>query len=63
MTVLEFINRERLKRAESMLKRRPDLSVRKISTRVGIAKVEHFRTKFKKAYGLKPGKYRSLLCS
>lgn len=60
MTVLEFINRERLKRAESMLKRCPELSVRKISTQVGIAKVEQFRTKFKKIYGLKPGKYRSL---
>lgn len=61
MTIWEFINNERLKRAEFMLKYRPELSVRKISVKVGIVSVEQFRAKFKKIYGLKPGRYRSVL--
>lgn len=60
MTVLEFINFEKMKRAEKLLITRRDLSVKKISRKVGIAKCEQFRANFKKIYGLKPGKYRTL---
>lgn len=61
MTVLQFLDFEKMKRAEWLLKTRPDLSVRKISDLLGIVKVNQFRSKFKKIYGVKPGRYRSLL--
>lgn len=60
MTVKEFLDFEKMKRAECLLKSRQDLSVKRISDMVGIVKLTHFRTKFKRTYGLKPGRYRSL---
>jgi two-component system, response regulator YesN len=58
MTVLEFINFEKMKRAEKLLVSRGDLSVRDISEKIGIVKCKQFRIKFQKIYGLKPGTYR-----
>ncbi|MCP4150991.1 MAG: AraC family transcriptional regulator [bacterium] len=58
MTVLEFITFEKMKRAESLLKTRSDLSVKDIADIIGYVKYNQFRAKFKKVYGLKPGKYR-----
>lgn len=59
-TVLEFITFEKMKRAERLLQTRPDLTVNEISLKVGIVKCTQFRSKFKKVYGLKPGKYRKV---
>lgn len=59
-TVLEFINFEKMKRAEFLLKTRYDLSVKDISKKIGIVKYKQFRAKFEKVYGLKPGEYRKL---
>jgi len=60
MTVFDFINFEKMKRAEKLLVTRYDLSVEEISRRMGIARCKHFRRKFRKIYGLNPGKYRLL---
>ncbi len=60
MTVWEFLNFEKMKRAECLLKTRHDIPVKKISHLVGIVKLTHFRSKFKKIYGLKPGRYRKM---
>ncbi len=60
MTVFDFIDFEKMKRAEKMLVTRYDLSVEEISRRMGIARCKHFRRKFRKIYGLNPGKYRLL---
>lgn len=57
-TLWEFITFERMKRAEMLLRTRPDLTVEEISRRVGIVKCEQFRAKFYRIYGLNPGKYR-----
>lgn len=57
-TVYEFIEFEKMKRAEKLLKTRTDLSVKDISRMVGVVKYVQFRAKFKKIYGLKPGEYR-----
>lgn len=57
-TVWEFIEFEKMKRAEKLLKTRSDLSVKDISHMVGVVKYVQFRAKFKKIYGLKPGEYR-----
>jgi AraC-like DNA-binding protein len=59
-TILEFIDFEKMKRAEKLLKARVDLSVKDISKMIGIVKCEQFRDKFEKVYGMKPGKYRRL---
>jgi AraC-like DNA-binding protein len=61
MTVRQFLDFEKMKRAEGLIKTRPDLNVRKISDLVGIEKLSHFRMKFKKLYFLNPGRYRRLV--
>jgi AraC-like DNA-binding protein len=61
MTVRQYLDFEKMKRAEGLLKTRPDLSIRKISDQVGIEKLCQFRTKFKKAYHMSPGRYRRLI--
>jgi two-component system, response regulator YesN len=61
MTVLQFINFEKMKRAEKLLRNRSDLSIRQISNIVGIVKLEQFRAKFKKIYAVNPGKYRAII--
>jgi AraC-like DNA-binding protein len=60
MTLLEFINFEKMKRAERLLNTRSDLSVSDISRMLGIMKCKQFRIKFERVYGLKPGRYRKL---
>lgn len=60
MTVFDFIDFEKMKRAEKLLTTRYDLSVEEISKRMGIARCKHFRKKFRKIFGLNPGKYRLL---
>jgi AraC-like DNA-binding protein len=60
MTVLEFIEFEKLKRGETLLKARLDLSVKDISMQLGIVDVRQFRKKFRNTFGLNPGKYRTL---
>jgi len=60
MTVLQFLELEKMKRAEKMLKSRHDLSVEKISHILGIENLTQFRNKFKRFYGLKPGQYRKV---
>ena len=61
MTVLQFLDFEKMKRAERLLKARPDLSIRKISDLLGIEKLSQFRMKFKRIYNLNPGRYRRLI--
>ncbi len=61
MTVRQYLDFEKMKRAEGLLKTRPDLSIRKISDLVGIEKLCQFRKKFKKAYHMSPGRYRQLI--
>lgn len=60
MTVLQFLDFEKMKRAECLLRTRPDLPVKKISRFLGIENLTQFRRKFKRFYGLKPGRYRAL---
>lgn len=63
MTVLQYLDFEKMKRAEGLMKTRPDLTVREISNLLGIEKLSQFRAKFKKAYLLGPGRYRRLIKS
>jgi AraC-like DNA-binding protein len=61
MTVRQYLDFEKMKRAEGLMKTRPDLSIRKVSDLLGIEKLCQFRAKFKKAYLLGPGRYRRLM--
>lgn len=63
MTVSQLIDFEKMKRAEKLLRTRSDITIEVISKMVGIMKCNQFRSKFKKFYGLNPGKYRSLFKS
>lgn len=60
MTLLEFMEFEKMKRAEKLLVSRPDLTVLDISKMIGIEKCKQFRTKFQRIYGIKPGQYRKI---
>jgi two-component system, response regulator YesN len=61
MTVRQYLDFEKMKRAEGLLRTKPDLSIRKIADLVGIEKLCQFRVKFKKAYHMSPGRYRRLI--
>lgn len=61
MTVLQYLDLEKMKRAEELLKTRPDLTIRRISDLVGIEKLSQFRMKFRRTYALNPGKYRKVV--
>ncbi len=56
----DFVDFVKLRRAEALLKARPDLTVKEISMMVGIKKRQRFSEKFKKKYGLTPNEYRKL---
>ncbi len=60
MTVLQFLDLEKMKRAEILLRTRFDLTVDDIARQVGIVKCKQFRVKFKRIFGFNPGKYRSI---
>jgi AraC-like DNA-binding protein len=57
----KFIEYERLKRAEELLKIRRDTSIEEISKMVGFETCHHFRKKFKKKNGITPGFYRKII--
>jgi AraC-like DNA-binding protein len=60
MTVWKFLNFEKMKRAEFLLRARRNLSVADISRMVGCEKSQLFRKNFKKIFGVNPGKYRNI---
>lgn len=59
-TVFNFIQFEKMKRAEVLLTTRHDLKVKQIAQMVGIPNCKRFRKKFSRIYGLNPCKYRLL---
>jgi AraC-like DNA-binding protein len=60
VSFLEFVDFVRIRRAEALLKSRPDLTIKEISEIVGIKKRQRFSEKFKKQYGLTPAEFRKL---
>jgi two-component system response regulator YesN len=57
-TFLNFIDQEKMHRAKVLLELFPEITVEEISRLVGIAKIQHFRNKFKHIFYVTPGKYR-----
>lgn len=60
MTVLRFIDREKMIRAKSLLESHQKHPIKTISRMVGIAKPQHFSNKFQRIFGVTPGKYRKI---
>jgi YesN/AraC family two-component response regulator len=58
MTVEEFLFKEKMARAAFLLKSAEDLTVKEVSRRIGFCTCDYFIRKFKKFYGLAPGKYK-----
>ena len=62
MTTSQFLREVRLSEAEKLL-RTTFLRVKEIMNRVGFLDESHFGHEFKKAYGMSPSKYRSVVNS
>jgi AraC family transcriptional regulator, arabinose operon regulatory protein len=59
-TLAQFVRELRLKRAEGLL-RTTFLTIKEVANQVGIKSVNHFTRDFRKAYGMTPANYRTLV--
>jgi AraC-like DNA-binding protein len=60
MSVFQFIEFQKMLRAEYLIRARHDLTIETISRKLGFGKTEHFRLKFRKYFLLNPLQYRCL---
>jgi AraC-like DNA-binding protein len=58
MTVEEFLFKEKMARAAFLLKSAVGMTVKDVSERIGFCTSDYFIRKFKKYYGIAPGKYK-----
>jgi AraC-like DNA-binding protein len=58
ITPCQFIQRERMARAARLLMDTVDLTVVKLSEKLGFCSAEYFREVFKRYFGVAPSKYR-----
>jgi AraC-like DNA-binding protein len=61
MLLSKFIEYERIKRAEELLKIKNNIPIEEISRMIGFETCHHFRKKFKKKNGITPGFYRKIM--
>ena len=61
MTLVTFIHRQKLLRAERQLLRDQDLTVKALASNLGYADYQYFIARFKEQWGESPGRYRKLL--
>jgi AraC-like DNA-binding protein len=54
MTIVEYVNNLRLRRAREMLQRNPDLTISYVSSEAGFSYQSYFCTQFYKKYGMSP---------
>ena len=60
MYLSHFITMEKMKRAEILLRSRPELTIKTISRMVGCAKTARFTQTFRSIYLLNPSRYRNI---
>lgn len=60
MSVLQFIDFEKMNRAATMLRERQNLTIEDISKQIGVINGNQFRSKFKNKYFLNPYQYRKI---
>jgi len=61
MLLSKFIEYERLKRAEELLKIKNNSTIEEVSKMIGYETCHHFRKKFKEKNGITPGFYRKIM--
>jgi AraC-like DNA-binding protein len=61
MLLSKFIEYERLKRAEELLKIKDNTPIEEISRMIGFETCHHFRKKFKEKNGITPGFYKKIM--
>lgn len=60
MTLEDFLLREKMTRAALLLSAHENIPVKEISRKVGFCTCDYFIRKFRKYYGIAPGRYRVL---
>lgn len=60
MTLQDFLFKEKMTRAAFLLKGQGDMTVKEISERIGFCTCDYFIRKFRKYYGVAPGRYKEL---
>jgi two-component system response regulator YesN len=58
MTLESFLFKEKMARASFLLKAYGDITVKEIAERIGYCNSDYFIRKFRKFYGVAPGRYR-----
>lgn len=61
MTLVTFIKRQKLLRAERQLLGNQNLTIKALATSLGYADYQYFISRFKEHWGESPGRYRKLL--
>lgn len=58
MTLEDFLFKQKMTRAAFLLKAYEEISVKEVSEKIGYCTCDYFIRKFKKFYGMPPGKYK-----
>lgn len=58
MTLEDFLLKEKMARAAFLLKTYGDITIKEISERIGFCTCDYFIQRFRKFYGIAPGRYR-----
>ncbi len=58
MTLENFLFKQRMTRAASLLMQHKDITVKQVATRIGFSSSDYFIRKFKEYYGMRPGIYK-----
>ncbi|MCP5051425.1 MAG: helix-turn-helix transcriptional regulator [bacterium] len=60
-TLEEFVFKIKIIRAASLLKERPDVTIKEVAKKMGFCRCDYFIRIFKRYFGTTPAKYRSLI--
>ena len=63
ITLEDFLFKEKMTRAAFLLKSHGDITVKEVAERIGFCTCDYFIRKFRKHFGVVPGRYRSFKTS
>jgi AraC-like DNA-binding protein len=58
VSLKEYLLREKMHRAESLLIKEPQITIKELSAKIGFLDTNYFAYVFKRYYGISPGRYR-----
>ncbi len=58
ISLKEYLSREKMVRAASLLMNEPQITIKKLSGKMGFLDANYFAYVFKRHYGVSPGRYR-----